>query len=77
MSVLTLELRSEPNQRLDLSPLTPARLAGMKLKDIQAIAIGTAREPVTVGDLFKLKGTDAAKLRFLNTDARCDKIGEG
>jgi formylmethanofuran dehydrogenase subunit C len=77
VSALTLELRSEPNQRLDLSPLTPAKLAGMKPKDIQAIAIGTAREAVTVGDLFKLKGTDATKLRFLNTDARCDKIGEG
>jgi formylmethanofuran dehydrogenase subunit C len=77
VSALTFELRGEPNQRLDLSPLTPTRLAGMKPKDIQAIAIGTARETVTVGDLFKLKGTDAAKLRFLNTDARCDKIGEG
>lgn len=77
MSALTLELRNEPNQRLDLSPLTPAKLAGRKPKDIQTIAIGTARETVTVGDLFKLKGTDVAKLRFLNTDARCDKIGEG
>jgi formylmethanofuran dehydrogenase subunit C len=72
---LTLELRGEPNQRLDLSPLTPAGLAAMKPKDIQAIAIGTAREMVTVGDLFKLKGNDPAKLRFVNTDGKCDKIG--
>jgi formylmethanofuran dehydrogenase subunit C len=76
VSALTLELRTEPNQRLDLSPLTPAALAGMKPKDIQAIAIGTAREAVTVGDLFKLKGADASKLRFVATDARCDCIGQ-
>ena len=63
MSALTLELRSEPNQRLDLSPLTPARLAGMKPADIQAIAIGTAREVVTVGDLF----SDAANERLPET----------
>ena len=77
MSALTFELRTEPDQRLDLSPLTPAGLAGLSPKDIQAIAIGTTREKVTVGDLFKLKGTDAAKLRFVRTDARCDKISEG
>ncbi len=77
MSALTLELRTEPDQRLDLSALTPAGLAGMKPKDIQAIAIGTARETVTVGDLFKLKGTDPSKLRFVATDARCDRIGQG
>ncbi len=77
MTALTLELRTEPDQRLDLSPLTPAALAGMKPKDIQAIAIGTTREALTVGDLFKLKGTEAAKLRFVGTDARCDRIGQG
>ena len=32
---------------------------------------------MTVGDAFKLKGTDAAKLRFVGTDARCDRIGQG
>jgi formylmethanofuran dehydrogenase subunit C len=77
VSALTLELVTEPNQRLDLSPLTTAGLAGRKPKDIQAIAVGTTREAVTVGDVFKLKGTDAAKLRFIGTDERCDRIGQG
>ena len=77
MSALTLEIRTESDQRLDLSPLTPAGLAGMKPKDIQAIAIGTSRKALTVGDVFKLKGADAAKLRFVGTDARCDFIGQG
>jgi formylmethanofuran dehydrogenase subunit C len=77
VSALTLELQTEPNQRLDLSQLNPAGLAGLKPKDIQAIAVGTTREAVTVGDVFKLKGTDAAKLRFIGTDERCDRIGQG
>ena len=77
MSALTLELRTKPDQRLDLSPLNPAALAGLKPKDIQALGIGTTREAVTVGDVFKLKGTDVAKLRFVGTDARCDRIGQG
>ena len=68
---------SKPDQRLDLSPLTPSRLNDLKPKEIEAIAIGTTREKLTVGDVFKLKGKDAAKLRFVGTDARCDKIGAG
>ena len=76
MSALTFKLATKPNQRLDLSPLTPARLAGLSSSEIEAILIGTSREPVTVGDMFKLKGNDAAKLRLIGTDARCDRIGQ-
>ncbi|HKA47311.1 MAG TPA: formylmethanofuran dehydrogenase subunit C, partial [Methyloceanibacter sp.] len=77
MSALTLELRTEPLQRLDLSPLTPAALAGIKPKGIEAIAIGTVRETLTVGDVFRLKGNEAAKLRFAGTNDTCDFIGQG
>ena len=45
--------------------------------EIEALAIGTTREPVTVGDMFKVKGNDAAKLRLIGTDGRCDRIGQG
>ena len=77
MSAFTLELRTNPDQRIDLSPLTPSALAGMKSKDIEAIAVGTAHPTLTVGDVFKLKGADAAKLRFAGTSATCDFIGQG
>jgi formylmethanofuran dehydrogenase subunit C len=77
VSALTLELRAGPGQRLDLSPLTPAALAGLSAKEIQDLPISTTREAVTVGDMFKLKGNEPAKLRFVGTDGRCDKIGEG
>jgi formylmethanofuran dehydrogenase subunit C len=77
VSALTFELKSKPDQRLDLSPLVPERLAGLGRKDIEALAIGTTRAKLTVGDAFKLKGKDVEQLHFIGTDARCDKIGAG
>jgi len=76
VSALTFQLKNAPEERLDLSPLTPDRLGGLKAKDIEALAIGTTRVPVTVGDMFKVKGKDASKVVFVGTDARCDKIGD-
>ena len=55
----------------------PKRLDGLKAKEIEALAIGTTRVNLTVGDAFKVKGKDAAELRFVGTDGRCDKIGAG
>ena len=75
VSALRFELKGKPDQRLDLSPLIPSRLKDLKSKEIEAIAIGTTRERLTVGDAFKLKGKDASTLQFVGTDARCDKIG--
>ena len=75
MSALVFELKGKPNQRLDLSPLIPSRLKDLKPKQIEALTIGTTREKLTVGDAFKIKGNDAGALRFVGTDARCDKIG--
>jgi formylmethanofuran dehydrogenase subunit C len=77
VTALSFKLASKPEQRLDLSPLTPKGLAGLKPSEIEALAIGTTREPVTVGDMFKVKGNDVAKLRFVGTDERCDRIGKG
>jgi formylmethanofuran dehydrogenase subunit C len=75
VSALTLELKERPAQRLDLSPLVPLTLAGLKPKEIEALAIGTTRVPLLVGDVFKVKAGDAAQLRLIGTDAACDRIG--
>jgi formylmethanofuran dehydrogenase subunit C len=75
VSALSFELKGKPDQRLDLSPLIPSRLKDLKPKEIEALTIGTTRDRLTVGDAFKLKGTDASTLRFVGTDPRCDKIG--
>ena len=77
MSAFVLELKHKPEQRLDLSPLTPERLAGLAPKEIEALNLATTRKPATVGDLFKLKGDDVSRMRFIGTDHRCDSIGNG
>jgi formylmethanofuran dehydrogenase subunit C len=56
MKPLQLSLKSSPAQRLDLSPLVPHVIAGKNLAEIAALEIGTTREKVKVGDVFKLKG---------------------
>ena len=75
MSALTLEIKERGAERLDLSALLPLNLVGKKLKDIEAISIGTTRERTTVGDVFKIKGNDAHTLRLIGTDSSCDRIG--
>jgi formylmethanofuran dehydrogenase subunit C len=75
VSALVFELRETPDQRLDLSPLVPARLAKLSRKEIEALPINTTRQKFTVGDAFKVKGKDPERLRFVGTDGRCDKIG--
>lgn len=77
MGALTFELKSAPEERLDLSPLTPERLDGLKASEIEALAVGTTRVPLAVGDVFKIKGKGTGEIRFTGTDARCDKIGAG
>jgi formylmethanofuran dehydrogenase subunit C len=75
VSALTFQLKDRGTERLDLSPLSPLKLAGKKPKDIETISIGTTRERTTVGDVFKIKGDDALTLRFIGTDSSCDRIG--
>lgn len=77
MTALTLRFATKSNERFDLSPLTPERLKGLSAKQIEAIRIGITRDPVKVGDVFKLKGDDVAKLRLVGTNSACDKIGKG
>lgn len=77
MSALTFEVKGKPDQRLDLSPLTPAKLKDLKAKEIESLAVGTTRMKLTVGDAFNVKGNGAGSLRFVGTDGRCDKIGAG
>jgi formylmethanofuran dehydrogenase subunit C len=75
VSALTFELKGKPDQRLDLSPLIPAKLKDLKPREIEALAVGTTQVKLSVGDAFKVKGNDTGSLRFVGTDARCDKIG--
>lgn len=75
MSALTFELKQRPAERLNLSALRPSRLADLTSKEIEALAVGTTRGTLQVGDLFKVSGNKAEHVRFVGTDDRCDHIG--
>jgi formylmethanofuran dehydrogenase subunit C len=73
---LVLTLRGRPEQRLDLSPLTPHRLAGLSAAEIARIALSTTRVPMPVGDAFRLRMGDAGEIRIENSCDRLDQIGQ-
>jgi formylmethanofuran dehydrogenase subunit C len=73
---LVFALKASPDQRLDLSALLPEKLAGQNVKDIAAIEIGTTREKVTVGDVFKVRSGDPQEVHFEGGTDKLDRIGE-
>ena len=77
MSGLTFTLRHAPDQRLDLSGLTAARLAGLGTAAISALPIGTTRSGLAVGDVFAVTGDDPADIRIVGGSERFDRVGEG
>lgn len=72
---LTFRLKAQVPERLDLSGLTPAALAGKSLGEIAALVIGTTRFAPTVGDLFDLSGTPDDTIHFEGGSERFDGIG--
>ena len=77
MSMLTFTLRAPPPQRLDLSPLVPARLAGLRQGVIERLPIGTTRAPLVVGDVFAVRMGEATSLAFEGGSERFDCVGAG
>ena len=75
MKPLLFTLRQEPDQRLDLSGLTPDRLLGRSVKEIEAIDIGTTRVRVKVGEMFKVRVGDVKNIRFEGGSERFDLVG--
>ncbi len=75
MTPLTLELHNIPTQRLDLSALTPDRLAGMSAAEISLIPLWMGNRQHTVEDFFSITGEDASQLVLNNAMNRLDCIG--
>jgi formylmethanofuran dehydrogenase subunit C len=76
MTALRLVLRAAPDQRLDLSPLTPDRLAGLSTTAIAALPVHTTRHGVTVGDTFHVHPGDPAEIVIDGGSERFDRVGE-
>jgi len=75
MKPLVLTLRGRPDQRLDLAPLVPHRLASMTAAEIERIELQTTRRRVLVADVFRLRIGDAAQIRIEASCDRLDRIG--
>jgi formylmethanofuran dehydrogenase subunit C len=71
----TLKLRQEPPQRVDLSILTPDRLAGLSPAQIEKIDIGVTKFSTKVGDIFEILPGDLKNLRYEGGSSRFDLIG--
>ena len=76
MKPLVLTLRQTPEQRLDMSPLVPHRLAGNTAAEIAAIELQTTRVRVRVGDIFRLRMGEPRQIRIENACERLDGIGQ-
>jgi formylmethanofuran dehydrogenase subunit C len=72
---LVFTLHGRPEQRLDLSPLVPHRLAGLTEADIEKIELQTTRRRVVVGDVFRLRMGEAEQVRIEASCDRLDRIG--
>jgi formylmethanofuran dehydrogenase subunit C len=77
MKPLTFTLKAATQQRLDLSPLTPARLKGLSAKEIGRIAVETTKEKIAAGDLFQIGGADPSNIHIIGGLDRFDGIGAG
>ena len=77
MSGLTFRLKAAPPWRLDMSPLTPDRLAGMNARDIQRIGLLSGNSRIPAGDLFDVAAGDSADIRVQSDSDKLDFIGSG
>ena len=77
MKPLTFVTRTAPDQRLDLSTLTPLNLAATSVSDIAQIALQTTRERVAVGDIFDIRPGDAEAIVIEGGAQRFDRVGMG
>jgi formylmethanofuran dehydrogenase subunit C len=75
MKPLVLTLRERPDQRLDMSPLVPHRLAGKSTAEIAKVELQTTRVRIAVGDLFRLRLGDPSDVRIEGACDRLDQVG--
>ena len=67
MTDLTLTMKYRPNQRVDMSPITCDKLAGLELAEIAAIELQNGKRKIRVDDLFSLTGSDVCNIHIENS----------
>ncbi len=66
-----------PQQRIDLSPLTPDKLADKTAADIAAIELQSGRFRLRADAVFDITGSNAGDIVIHNSSSRLDNIGSG
>jgi formylmethanofuran dehydrogenase subunit C len=77
MTALTFTLITAPQQRVDVSPLTPDNLAGKSLAEIAAIELQTGNRKIRTDEIFALAGDDISMMVIKNASTKLDYIGKG
>ncbi len=75
MTMLTLTLNTQLQQRLDCGPLTPCKLAGLSLAEIAAITLYYGKKKLRVDEVFTLSGANSPHILFENSSEKLDCIG--
>jgi formylmethanofuran dehydrogenase subunit C len=77
MSALTFTLKAELTQRIDLSPLTPDKLAGKSVADVAGIELHSGNRKLRVDEIFNIVGDDPNDIIIRNGNGKLDHIGSG
>lgn len=78
MSELVLTLRAPLTERIDLSPLVPARPASLTCGEIARLPLRfECGESVLVGDLFTVSGEPSGSVRLAGDLSLADDLGSG
>jgi formylmethanofuran dehydrogenase subunit C len=76
MNPITFNLKYQPQQRVDMSPLIPANLSGKSLADIARITLQCGKPLIPVDELFDISGDDANTIVINNSFDKLDYIGK-
>ncbi len=76
MSALTLTVKQETAQRVDMSPLVCQLLTGMNVAEIAAIELQNGKRKITAGELFDISGSDSQNIVIKNCYSKLDFIGK-
>ena len=76
MSALTFTLKTQPKQRVDMSPLVPSNLTGKTADEISAITLQCGKQHIPVGELFTISGDGAHTIVINNSYDKLDFIGK-
>ncbi len=74
---LTLTLKSNLTQRVDMSPLTVDKVAENSIDDIKAISLRSGKRSLRVDELFDVSGQAGDRLVIKNSCDKLDYIGRG